>query len=87
MKHNHALTLAFEVASDDPEQPSLEEILFGLARRIASLNSSQNVDEQWRDATQDVYDTCEFEPEEHERWLDRVKVPPELLEVFSNRRR
>ena len=84
-KYNHAMTLAFEVASDDAEQPTIGEILFGLARRIASLKSTQNAEQNWLAATEDSFDVADFESEgEYERWVSNVKIPADIMTVFSS---
>ena len=38
-KYNHALTVAFEVISDDKDAPTLEEALEGLCRRLVQLST------------------------------------------------
>ena len=61
IKYNHALTVAFEVISDDEDAPTLEEALEALRRRLVQL--STNAAEAEEALLGDLpFDTFEFEP-------------------------
>jgi hypothetical protein len=60
-KYNHALTVAFEVISDDEDAPTVEEALEALRRRLVQLNT--NAAEAEAALLGDPpFDTFEFEP-------------------------
>jgi hypothetical protein len=59
MKYNHALTLAYQVISDNPEMPSLDEAWHALQARMASL--AADVDERREALLSEVpFDTFEI---------------------------
>lgn len=41
MKYNHALTVAYEAISSDPDMPTLDEALAGLKKRVAELEADR----------------------------------------------
>lgn len=45
-KFNHALTIAYEVESDDEKMPTYEEALSGLLKRVANLLADRNEAEE-----------------------------------------
>lgn len=59
-KYNHAMTIAFEAWSDNPEGPTDKEYRQGLIDRIASIDASN----AWSQVNIDApFDTYEVEPE------------------------
>lgn len=83
-KYNYAVTLAFEVASDQEEQPLLHEILHGLARRIAMLHNAPDPVASWKEATNDVYDCEDFDSETRfQRWLKAIDIPKNILDALQ----
>lgn len=58
-KYNHAVDVAFQVISDHAEEPTLDEMLEGMERRLKNLKENQD---EAKEAF-GVYDTFETEPE------------------------
>lgn len=40
MKYNHAIDVAFEVISEEPNEPTLEEMLDGMQKRLKYLREN-----------------------------------------------
>jgi hypothetical protein len=80
-KYNHAVFLGFEVMSDDPDQPTREEMVAGLFRRIVLLEKEeQRLREMqttcdhglgWVGAGEpsDSFEVTDDDKEYYERWL------------------
>ena len=61
IKYNHALTVAYEVISDDPHMPSLNEALLALQQRVRTI-AKDTIEEQEEALMGDIpFDTYAYE--------------------------
>lgn len=95
-KYNHACSLNFEVASDDPDNPTEEELLVGLLRRLVILSKEGRQLKEMQTTCHhglglqgncEPYDTYEFSREDsYKTWLAKGRPAQlsskQIVEIF-----